>query len=262
MEEFEPSTFRLQGLQKYKKWLNDNKHPHYAKVMYDYSKKYENLLFSQKLVTMPNTRKKSDILKALANMTRFMDIQNENSNYHEEFTRWLKRKEIKWNTTKHSNNYHISNRISLETILENLNGLDTKYKLFGTFMLISGLRTGESIKALNNHSSLCHDGIIEMFWNRGTKNANAVYCHPLLHDKINFTISEKSIRRHINSKILGCELRYLRKINFTLVATKLDPLLAEFMQGRRGNVSQRHYFLPMMNQNKKKWIKVWKNILT
>jgi len=29
------------------------------------------------------------------------------------------------------------------------------------------------------------------------------------------------------------------------------------MQGRRGNVSQRHYFLPMMDKNKKKWIKVW-----
>jgi len=278
MEEFEPSTFRLQEpprtpnrthtqlfytihWQKYKKWLEENKQHHYAKVMYNYSITFAKLLFSQELVTMPKTRKKSDILKALANLTRFMDIQNDNSNFHEEFIRWLKRKEIKWNTTKQSNNYNLSNSFSLGKLFENLNELDEKYNLFATFMLVSGLRTNESIKAFNNHSSLCHSGIIEMFWNRRTKNANAVFCHPLLHHKINFIISEKSIRRHLNSKILGCELRYLRKINFTMVATKLDPLLAEFMQGRRGNVSQRHYFLPLMSNNRRKWIRVWEPII-
>jgi hypothetical protein len=65
----------------------------------------------------------------------------------------------------------------------------------------------------------------------------------------------------MNSKILGCELRYLRKLNYTINATKIDPLLAEFMQGRRGNVSQRHYFLPLMSNNQKKWNKIWGNII-
>ena len=37
--------------------------------------------------------------------------------------------------------------------------------------------------------------------------------------------------------------------------------LAEFMQGRRGNVSQRHYFLPLMNNNRKKWVRVWNKFL-
>ena len=58
-------------------------------------------------------------------------------------------------------------------------------------------------------------------------------------------------------KKFNCKLRYLRKLNFTVIASKLDPLLAEFIQGRRKNVSQRHYFLPMINQHKKKWIKTW-----
>ena len=66
---------------------------------------------------------------------------------------------------------------------------------------------------------------------------------------------------YMNSKIIGCEFRYLRKLNYTINATKIDPLLAEFMQGRRGNVSQRHYFLPLMNNNQKKWIKIWTKIL-
>jgi len=104
-------------------------------------------------------------------------------------------------------------------------------------------------------------GIIEMYWDRKTKKTNAVYCHPLLHDKIKYTYYENSIHRNLTTKILGCQIKYLRKINYTMVATKIDPLLAEFMQGRRGNVSQRHYFLPMMQNNRKKWNKIWSKIL-
>jgi len=115
--------------------------------------------------------------------------------------------------------------------------------------------------AFNNHSSLCSEGVMELFWDRGTKKANSVYCHPQLHDKMNYHVSASRVTKNLNSKILGCEIRYLRKLNYTINATKIDPLLAEFMQGRRGNVSQRHYFLPMMGENKKKWVKIWEAIL-
>lgn len=229
--------------------------------MLTYSRKYQNLLFSQDLVDMPASRKKSDILKALANLTRFLDIQNDESYYHEDFVKWMKRKEIKWNQTKQENNYQISKKISLEKILNNISGLEGKYKIFALFVLVSGLRTTEAIQAWNNHDKLCENGILELFWDRGTKKANAVYCHQYLHDMSNFKISTKSVYRNLSSDHLGCELRYLRKINFTTVATKIDPLLAEFMQGRRGNVSQRHYFIPMMNQNKKKWNGIWSKII-
>ena len=30
----------------------------------------------------------------------------------------------------------------------------------------------------------------------------------------------------------------------------------------RENVSQRHYFLPLMNNNKKKWVRIWNKIIT
>ena len=73
--------------------------------------------------------------------------------------------------------------------------------------------------------------------------------------------NETGLRRNLKSSILGCEIRYLRKLNYTVNATKIDPLLAEFMQGRRGNVSQRHYFLPLMNNNRKKWVRVWNKFL-
>lgn len=106
-----------------------------------------------------------------------------------------------------------------------------------------------------------HFVTMKLFWDRVTKKANSVYCHPKLYEKITFQVSEKSIYRNLNSKIIGYKMRYLRKLNYTTNATKIDPLLAEFMQGRRGNVSQRHYFLPMMNQYEKKWIKIWNGVL-
>ena len=101
---------------------------------------------------------------------------------------------------------------------------------------------------------------MELFWDRRTKKANAVFCHPLLHNRINHTISRK-VYYHINKRILGFDLRDLRKVNFTMVATKIDPLLAEFMQGRRGNVSQKYYFLPLIQNHKKKWVRMWEPII-
>jgi hypothetical protein len=198
-------------------------------------------------------------MKDLVNLTRYLDITND-TNLHEDYTTWLKRKEIHWTVRNNLNTYALGKKLDINKIIVKLSNLPTRYRNFGFFVLVSGLRTSEAIKAFNNHDELCSDGVMELFWDRRTKKANAVYCHPLLHEKINYTISRK-FYYHITKEKIGFELRDLRKLNYTINATKIDPLLAEFMQGRRGNVSQRHYFLPMMNQHRKKWIKVWKNIL-
>jgi len=228
--------------------------------MYRYSKKYHHLPFTDEFVAMKETRNRCDILKSTANLTRYLDIKNDTS-FHEEFTKWVKKKEIKWSVRNNRNNYVIANQISLKGVLGRIRKLPRKYRIFGLFVLVSGLRTEESMTAFNNHSKICHDGIMEMFWDRETKRANAVYCHPQLHNSISYTVNETGVRRNLKSSILGCEIRYLRKLNYTINATKLDPLLAEFMQGRRGNISQRHYFLPLMNNNRKKWIKTWNQII-
>ena len=153
----------------------------------------------------------------------------------------------------------MANNVTIEKIVENLKKIPEKYKIFGLFVLVSGLRTSEAIDAFNNHEKICRDGILEIFTDRNTKKT--VYCHPLLHERIRFKVSNTEVYRNLNSKYLGCEIRYLRKLNYTINATKIDPLLAEFMQGRRGNVSQRHYFLPLLGNNKMKWNRVWTPIL-
>ena len=244
----------------YRKWLFNNKSEIHAKYTFKSSKKNHHIAFSNELVFMKQSRKKLDILKGIANLTRFLDIIND-TEFHEEFTKWLKKKEIRWRINVQSNNYKISNEITIENVLENIKNLSEKYRVFAMFVLVSGLRTTEAKEAFNNHDKLCRDGVMELFWDRNTKKTNAVYCHPLLHDKMKFQVSSSRITKNLHSKHLGCEIRYLRKLNYTINATKLDPLLAEFMQGRRGNVSQRHYFLPMMNQNQKRWEKIWIKIL-
>ena len=209
---------------------------------------------------MKPSRTKQDILKGIANLTRFLDIMND-TEFHEEFLKWLKKKEIKWRLEVRSKNYWMANNITIEKIVDNLSKITTNYRIFGLFTLVSGLRTSEAIDAFNNHEKICRDGVLEIFTDRNTKKTNAVFCHPELHDKIKFKVNNTGVYRNLNSKFLGCEIRYLRKLNYTLVATKIDPLLAEFMQGRRGNVSQRHYFLPMMNENQKLWNKIWTKVL-
>ena len=209
---------------------------------------------------MKNDRNKQDDLRVMGNLCRFHDIKYD-TELHQQFTAWIKKKEIKWNVNTNRNNYYIASQITLQDVLSNLEKLPYKYRIFGMFVLVSGLRTGESLVAFNNHSKICNDGMMEMFWDRKTKKTNAVYCHPELHDKITFSLNRTGIKNNMKSAILGCEIRYLRKLNYTINATKIDPLLAEFMQGRRGNISQRHYFLPLMSNNKKKWQKVWKNLL-
>ena len=71
----------------------------------------------------------------------------------------------------------------------------------------------------------------------------------------NLPKEEKGVYNYINKRNLGFEMRDLRKVNFTINVSKVDPLLAEFMQGRRGNVSQKHYFLPSMENNYRKWLR-------
>jgi hypothetical protein len=233
----------------YKEWLYSNKNPRYARYIWLRSPLIIDSLFSENFVSLPGNRNKQDDLRAMGNLCRFHDIKY-NTDTHSEFSRWLKKKEIKWN----NHSYQIpKERITIEEVVENISNLKPLNSIFVLFLLTSGLRTVEARMVFENHRKFCNDGILEIFWNRKTKNANATFCHPFLHDKM-----DKKLPFHYSYfKQIGCELRFLRKLNFTINATKLDPLLAEFMQGRRGNVSQRHYFLPMMNNYKKKWIKVW-----
>ncbi|OLC94166.1 MAG: hypothetical protein AUI92_01335, partial [Thaumarchaeota archaeon 13_1_40CM_3_38_6] len=221
--------------------------------------RFYHLAFTDQLVTMKANRTRLEILKAIGNLTRYLDIKNDTS-LHDEYIHWMKRKEIKWSVSAYTNNYESAKNLDINYVVESLKKLPRRYAIFGLFTLVTGLRSSEAVKAFNNHSDLCNDHIMELFWDRRTKKANAVFCLPIIHDQIDFTISRK-VYKFINKRRLGFDLRYLRKVNFTVNVSKVDPLLSEFTQGRRGNISQRHYFLPSMYEHKSKWLATWNSII-
>ncbi len=231
--------------------------------MFRLSQQHHDLAFSDALVSMAPSRQRADILKAISNLMRYIDIRYD-TYLHEELTKWFKRKELKWASKSATNTYEIAKSIKLEEVLQRIAKLPYKYKIFTLFMLVSGLRTEEAIRAFNNHERLCNNSIMEIFWDRGTKKTNAVYCHPLLHDKIRFKVSKAIYLPkggNLTKRNLGFELKLLRKLNYTVTATKIDWQLSEWLQGRRGSVSQKHYFLPMMDEYKDKWEQVWTTVL-
>lgn len=79
----------------YLRWLLQTKHRHYGRNIWLLGKKVYTMAFTPELVLMEHTRRKEDILKAISNICRFLDIKH-NTYYHEEFLRWIKRKEIRW----------------------------------------------------------------------------------------------------------------------------------------------------------------------
>jgi len=81
---------------------------------------------------MPNDRKKEDVLKAITNLTRYLDIKYD-TYLHDEFLHWIKRKEIRW---KNTYPIIIQKEIPLKIILNNMKRLPTKYRLFAMFSLV------------------------------------------------------------------------------------------------------------------------------
>ncbi|MCP8312920.1 MAG: hypothetical protein H3Z53_00900 [archaeon] len=247
----------------FERWIKEGRYQGYAKDMFNYAKKFHKLLFSNEFVEMPNCRRRINIQNALSNLTKYLDIKFE-TNFHDSFLKWIGRKGLKWNLGKKPDLYALGQRVKIEEVITRLNKLPENFRLFGAFALVSGLRTLESVAAFNNHDQLCEEGIMELFWDRGCKKANVVYCHPLLHEslsKCGFKMTDNKLYKAYRGSVLGFQFKMLRKINFTINARKVDPLLAEFMQGRRGNISERHYFLPLMTESYEKWLEVWTPII-
>ena len=258
--------FKVETLnwKEYKQYLLNKHQDHYAKVMVSYAKKYAHLGFTFDLVNFPESRKKKDIMKAIANLCRYFDMKYDTV-LHDKWKQWLKQKEISWSSKKRQNSYEIAEKLNFEDVVNSINAVNDEYSLFAKYVLISGLRTEEAIHAFNHHDKVCDGKVTELFWDRGTKKTNAVYCHPEMHKQIldcKLKVNKSGIKRKIPSKVLGVELRGLRRINFTMVAESLKNVqLAKFMQGRTGDISQRLYYLPMMKDNHAEWMKIWDDVV-
>lgn len=103
------------------------------------------LIFTENFVDKTNDRNKLDDLRAMGNLCRFHDIKLD-TNLHEKFTSWIKKKKIKWNNTT----YQIpKEQLSIKQVLQNILKLKPLYSNFTLFLLTSGLRTIQKTKRKN-----------------------------------------------------------------------------------------------------------------
>ena len=257
--------YRLATIQweKFFEFLTSKNNRSYSVDTVRLAKKYGHLGFSYDLVVFADNRTRRNIMKAISNLCHFFDIQYDTI-LHEKWTQWIRHKKLSWKHNSRSNSFCLLKKVSTDAIIAQVRNKNSPYQDFIQFVLVSGLRSSEAVRAWNEHEKICDGTITEMFWDRKNKKANAVYCHHLLHQKIidsKYKITDRGLRKYCNQKELGCELRMLRKINYTLVVEHISEPLAKFMQGRTGDVSQRLYYLPMMQNNHKKWQRIWDKLI-
>ncbi len=241
--------------QPFKQWLISKYNAKHADNMYRYATKYHTLAFSQELMQMPATRKKLGIMQSISLLTRYIKITT-GINLHRVWLEWLKEKEVCWS--------HPQPKLQTQAKEFTLTNIPVRYHDFVLFMYVTGLRTLESIKAYNDHDKYCKDGILELYWNSGNRKlANATYCLCSIKPRpwSLLAITPPMVKRNVNTKTLNFEPRYLRHLNFTVNANKVNPLLAEFTQGRRGSISEKHYYISLLSEYKQKWIDVWKPVI-
>lgn len=257
----------------YRNYLSTKKlNPHYSKQMIDYAQKYGHLGFDFELITYPDSRKKKDIMSSIANLVKYIDLKDETILY-EKWKSWTTSKNVSWKVHYDSQrNYERAKELPLAKVVESLNKVENDhYRDFAFFQLLSGLRTSEAVEAWNNHEKYCDGKIMELWFHSDddkNKKANACYCHPHFHDMKKDRVHQSSrsgTYKHLSSKKLGFELKYVREVNYTLNLTLTNDSskkpLADFMQGRADGVSQKYYYLPEMMKFRNKWLKLWDNVI-
>jgi len=115
---------------------------------FHYAVKYRHIAFNIELISLPNTRKKTDIMLGISAITRFIKIQK-GINLHALWLQWLHEKEIRWTKPQP--------KIQTQTKEINLTHIEKEYRDFVRFLYATGLRTGEAIKAFDEHEQLCKD---------------------------------------------------------------------------------------------------------
>ena len=243
----------------------------HCKNLLKHSPEFAPLYLTDELVDYPHIRFKQTVLNVISKIASYFDFKYY-TEFHDVWIKFLHRKRVHWqyDTNNAQQKFVNYKNWSLPEFLKKCDNLAKlpstrlKYSIWCKFVLTTGLRPDEAVRAFNDHESLCDGKIMQLFWHRHNKHAHAVYCHPKLHDLISshkWHISSKSASHYkiVNSHTIGCEIRFLRKVNFSMNC-KIDPLLAEFMQGTYSTMRRAKYHLVDMEENYDRWILLWSEL--
>ena len=222
---------------------------------------------SDEIVNYPKCRKKQSVMNCISKLCQYFDYTY-STEFQAEWIKFLHQKRQTWavasvNVTPKTK-FNIYKNWSKKKFLDNCSKLgqtkksNLKFSTWVKFVYTTGLRPDEAMRAFNEHDEICDGKVMELFWHRRNKHAHAVYCHPELHKvlkKHKFHISQNSGSHYkiVNSRTVGCEVRFLRKVNFTKNCD-LSVELANFMQGTASSLRERVYYLGDMHKLYEKWV--------
>jgi len=261
---FEPTTPNLGGcgiaidLSSFKAYL-DSKYGHqYSTANYNYANKYLSCYLNPSKLLSLSPSMRANVLKALIALAKFIGT-------YLEFKEKLRQHGIKWIRPDNFstflnilNNKHDDLNDWYKTVQ---NILDDSYRLFLRFVLLSGLRKGEAVKAFNKIISLAQSNKLNEYYNRdlsilehfrypneflrGTKN---LYISILPNELIEQVANSKfvtypSIHKFLERRRIKLRLKELRSYYASYLRKHgIISELVDLVQGRIGkDVFIRHY---------------------
>ena len=249
----------------FRKWLEKNFSHSYAKDIFNYSRKYSQVLFSgdgSVLLGLTDSVRKS-VMASLANLSKYLGIYKEWKTLVENYgLKWSQGYAEDFIISRITNTDNHEGVIEwLQTVKRNL----PKLSVFMDFTVLSGLRFREAVNSYNLIIDLAKEGRLNEYYDsekealehfrfkerfiRKSKKVFTAFLPKQLIERI--TESEKLTRFQIESRIKrnGFSSRFgdIRQFWATFMTKHLTQPEIDFLQGRvSANVFMRNYFNPAL----------------
>jgi intergrase/recombinase len=246
-------------LNSYREFLLGKYAREYAKIQFNYIRKYGYLIDNPSELQKLPVSIRSNVMKSLINLSKYLGR-------YQSFKTQLKNHGIKWVSTDNSFNSFLAivnnNHSNLgEWYSKALEVLNDNEKLYLRFALLSGLRKTEAIHSMLLIQKLSRENKLSEYWNaeigilehfkygdlflRNTKN---VYISIVTKDLINEIINSQpvyytTIRKHLEKNKLPLRIKELRSYFATYL--RKNGIISEYIDLLQGRIPKsvfaRHY---------------------
>ena len=251
----------------YREWLEENFSPGYARDVYNYSRKYAHCLLNRDLseLLMIRKTKRTNIVKALANLAKFVGL-------HDEFLKMMHRHDLEWGGK--SNEELVIERLTkiqdpneVFEWIKQVKQVRIELSDFMDFMAVTGLRLVEAIASYNLIIKLAKEGKLNEYYNeekealehfrfkeiflRKSKKAFVSFVPKQFVERIALNDPLPDSRHAIQMRVkkAGLKLRFsdIREAHGTFMTKYLKESEINFIHGRvTTNIFMANYFNPAL----------------
>jgi len=251
----------------YRQWLENQFSPGYAKDVYNCSRKYAHCLLDRDLseLLMIRKTKRTNIVKALANLSKFVGM-------HDEFLKMMHKHDLEWGGK--SNEELVIERLmkvqdpnEVFEWIKQVKRARSDLSDFMDFMAITGLRLVEAIESYNLIIKLAKEGKLNEYYNeekealehfrfkeiflRKSKKAFVSFIPKESIEKIALSSPLPDSRHAIQMRVKkkGLKLRFsdIREAHASFMTKYLKQPEIDFIHGRvTTNIFMANYFNPAL----------------